>query len=458
MDSASALSPASPALQAVTRYLTVGPRSYRHPTGRIVRAIYNAARAQAFVLDEATVAALQSGRLDAVDPADREQLAALGLLSEAGTDEAAEVIDAMRSAAEESAVRRFVIMPTAYCNMGCSYCGQEHSKRVTGSGHRDAIVRRFRAAAESGRHTGMSVRWFGGEPLMGFAVLRGLSREFTRIADEHGLGYTSLIVTNGTLLDPRKARALVQDCRVTSIEVTLDGAGEGHDESRPMKSGQASFARIAGAITDILADPDLPELRFSIRTNIGRHNGGQAREFAAAVAAAGLSHPRVVFYPAPLHNWGNDVSAAALGFREMAETEMDWLRAYAAAGLATSVLPNTVRRIVCTAVTRHSEVIAPDGRIYSCTEQPLVPGHEQRHVSDVELLGSAELRPDGMFDDWHDSLDAGETGCRDCRILPVCGGQCPKLWREGTPPCPTIKINLEDRLDLFATMSGLTRV
>lgn len=42
-------------------------------------------------------------------------------------------------------------------------------------------------------------------------------------------------------------------------------------------------------------------------------------------------------------------------------------------------------------------------------------------------------------------------------MLSVCGGGCPKAWREGNPPCPPAKSNIEDRLALayLYTKNGL---
>ena len=73
-------------------------------------------------------------------------------------------------------------------------------------------------------------------------------------------------------------------------------------------------------------------------------------------------------------------------------------------------------------------------------------------------LDAVSLRPAGEFDDWYDAMAAGETGCRECAILPLCGGACPKLWREGSPPCPPLRDNVRQRLDLFALTAGYTPV
>jgi uncharacterized protein len=441
-----------------SRYLAFGESTYQHRVGRPVRAVYHTASARALLLDPSVVDVLRGeAPQERLDAATLERLAQLGLLVPAGTDEAGAVIAASRAAVRDARQRQFVVMPTAYCNMGCDYCGQEHRRGagVEPGRHREALVERAERAMAGGRYDAVHVRWFGGEPLMGYAVLRALSARFIADASRHGVAYSAKLVTNGALLDARKLRALHLDCRVTQIEVTIDGPPAQHEASRPLKSGQRSYARIVAAVAGALSDPDLTGLTFSIRTNVGVHNAGLAEEFAAGMAAAGLAHSRVSFYPAPIHSWGNDVSDVALDRAEQARVELDWYTAYVEAGLNCGLLPATTRPVVCTAVTAHSEVVAPDGRVYSCTEQPLVPGFTEQHVGTITELDPAAPRPAGAFDDWYDTIDRDRTGCGSCRLLPVCGGACPKLWGEGRPPCPPLKTNLVQRLDLFARSTGL---
>jgi uncharacterized protein len=346
------------------------------------------------------------------------------------------------------------VMPSAYCNMGCGYCGQSHEKVTVSRSHRASLVDRVDRAARSGRYDSVNVRWFGGEPLMAYAVLRDLSRSFVTSTGESGVSYSAKLVTNGSLLDARKLRTLYEQCRVTTIEVTLDGPAAAHDAGRPLKGGGGSFDRIVEVIAAALGAPGLDGLRFTIRTNVGPSNAALAEPFAVALAAAGLAHDRVTCYPAPVHPWGNDVSALAVSRRTMAAVEIDWFLAYQRHGLRFPLLPSAPRSVVCVATTRHSEVVAPDGRIFSCTEQPLVPGLGTGDLGSVDSLEAASLRPAGAFDDWYDTVAAGATPCRECVLLPVCGGACPKLWREGSPPCPSLRDNVHERLDLFALTAG----
>ncbi|GIG60098.1 radical SAM/SPASM domain-containing protein [Longispora fulva] len=427
----------------------VGRTPFRHPAGHVVRPVLQAATARVFLVDPVTADRLAGGTA-LPDDAERA-LHAAGLLVETGTDEPAAVIAGSRRAVADTRERRFVVMPTSWCNMSCAYCGQEHTRGATTPGHRDLLTARFAATVHSGRYDTVRVAWFGAEPMAGYAVIRDLSRRFTAAADAAGVRYAANMVTNGALLDARKLAALHGEGRLRSIEVTLDGPAAAHDASRPLKRGGGSFAHVVRVMAGALAAH--ADLTWRVRTNVGVGNAHLADEFAAAMAGAGLADPRVGFYPAPLHPWGNDVADVALDRARMADTELEWLAAYARHGLTTALLPTRPKKVVCVAVTPHAEVVAPDGGLYSCTEQPLVPGFADRRVATLATVADGP-RPLGEFDDWADALDADETGCRGCRILPLCGGACPKLWREGHVPCPPLKHNLAGRLDLYALSAG----
>ena len=56
---------------------------------------------------------------------------------------------------------------------------------------------------------------------------------------------------------------------------------------------------------------------------------------------------------------------------------------------------------------------------------------------------------------FNERIRQGEYPCSTCRMLPVCGGACPKSWLEGIEPCPSAKSNVEQRLLLSYALSRL---
>jgi uncharacterized protein len=178
------------------------------------------------------------------------------------------------------------------------------------------------------------------------------------------------------------------------------------------------------------------------------------------MVAAGLNHPMFEFDLHEVYAWSNDVSAIRVAKQRFAEQEPRWLRRMHEVGMITRTLvPAQLRSPICPAVTRSAEVISSSGAIFSCTEHPLVPEHEQGDVLElVEQADHDRQRPAGRYDDWHDRINRGEQNCAGCVFLPVCGGSCPKHWGEGDPPCPSYKFNIQQRLDLVAARAGLTPV
>jgi uncharacterized protein len=140
-----------------------------------------------------------------------------------------------------SGVFNFTITPTISCNMGCAYCF-EGEKPIRGkmdnatADHIVAFVKREIANPTfAPKIRGISVTWYGGEPLLGSDILDTLSGQLIAVAEAHQLSYSASIITNGVLLSPKNWEILQRN-RVTFVQTTLDGYQETHNESRPLKA------------------------------------------------------------------------------------------------------------------------------------------------------------------------------------------------------------------------------
>ncbi|WP_211363251.1 SPASM domain-containing protein [Fluviispira multicolorata] len=54
-----------------------------------------------------------------------------------------------------------------------------------------------------------------------------------------------------------------------------------------------------------------------------------------------------------------------------------------------------------------------------------------------------------VFSDFYDAGVFENFSCNTCTMLPVCGGGCPKSWKENIQACPTPKFNISQRLLLY---------
>lgn len=445
--------------EKVSRYLVISEQTFGDGDGLRTKVLYATRTAELMFVVPEVADSLGRGDLSAISPGMLAKLRQAQVVVPAAEDELAAIVDRNRAAGRDISRVQYILMPTSYCNMGCVYCGQEHVQGRLGSDHRDRIRDRVLRAARLPSTEHLQIDWFGAEPMMGYAAIKDLSADFIRVADERGLGYSSEIVTNGSLLTPRNLEVLIQECRITKFDITIDGPPEIHDQHRPLKAGGHSFWKIIKTIKKVIDDPAHAHVRFEFRTNVDIHNQDSISRYIDLMAELSFGRPNVTFLLMRVRPWSNDVSAIEMAKTDFAEQELGWLRQMHDRGLTFMRMPNLAKKVTCPAVRTSSELISGKGDIFSCTDQPLVPGLEQEtvlgHVTDVEL---EVFRPRGLYDNWNDDVEAGKSGCRECVFLPTCGGMCPKLWREGYAPCPSYKFNVQGRLGLAAERLGLRQL
>lgn len=441
----------------VSRYVVVGDRTYADPFGRRFRVLYGTRLGRVVAVDAEVAAELAAGMAPNCPPRVLDLLHENEiLLSEAG---AADELSALTARAHreqaEKDIRSFTLFPSSYCNMGCDYCGQSHEKSQVSLKHRAAIKRRVEAAFGQPDVRLVRVGWFGGEPLMGYGVMRDLSHAFVAAAKQSSASYESRLVTNGTLLTVENLVEMHTEMKIWHVEVTLDGLGEVHDAHRPLKNGHSSFQGIVDTLLAALDDPRLANLSLGLRTNVDNRNIDKIDEYVDYMAERGFGRSKVMFKFAPVHSWSNDISANDMGMIEFARREAFWLTKLVALGLNTSLLPAEPVSTVCVAASRSAEVIDPVGRIFACVEHPLVPSDASRALTVLPELADTQLRPPGPYENWATELPQADYGCKSCVLLGVCGGSCPKQWENGEAACPSFKFNLQDRLHLTAVSNGL---
>lgn len=446
-----------------SRYAVLSDRTYLDAGGNSVRLVYGTRQSKVIPVQAWACEDLLHGDHTRVTPKTIAALEDLEILVSEDLDERGElreVTNRNAAAAADTKNLHLALLPTSYCNMGCTYCGQEHVPGRLEQSHRDRIRERVTALIRAPGVVSIRIDWFGAEPLLGLPVIQDLSTDFIREAAEAGVRYFAVIVTNGSLLNRRTLHRLAA-AHITHLEITLDGPPAVHDRHRPLKTaGRGSFWTIIKAMKLVLEDPQLETMNIRVRSNVDATNYETMPEFFDLMAEHGFAHPRIRFYVAPVHSWGNDISDYEVATARFAASELEWMRQMISLGLRTDLLPGAANHVVCPAVTRAGEIISSAGSVFSCSEHPLVPAAERNEVliplKELMRHGPATLRPAGQFDDWNLRVGQGQQACSHCPLFATCGGACPKAWSEDHPPCPSYKFNLQGRLDLIAERNGFT--
>ena len=135
----------------------------------------------------------------------------------------------------------FLIDITKACNLNCSYCFRT-SKCDSMKMTPEQIDKITDALIENGKNRPLSIQIWGGEPLLGFPLIRRMRQRFT----DCGMHPQISIETNGTLIDRRTARLLKKfDIKVG---ISIDGNRTVHDMQRPYMDGRSSLVDVERGI------------------------------------------------------------------------------------------------------------------------------------------------------------------------------------------------------------------
>jgi uncharacterized protein len=329
----------------------------------------------------------------------------------------------------------FVICPTGRCNFRCVYCYESEqmraSSKVLGV---DEVDRIFDEAIPAIRDLlpprDAIVELFGGEPLQP-QTQEVVRRVFERA---RSAGYRVTIVTNGYYV--RMFKALLSEFaeQVQSVQVTIDGPAEIHDQRRMLASGKGTFAEVAAGIDVLL------ELGIGVRAriNLDAQNLPYLSAIADCIVEKGW-HGRENFLadvaPVTDHQGRQDIPNF-LPEDELVEkllpaldaqprlSEVIGFRTFRVLNHLVSVLEG--RKAFGTfCATSYCEtnrgevfVFGQDGYIYACSE---CLGDPEMAIG--RFLPTLELDRSKLFS-WSARSFFDLEKCGDCEVAGFCGGGC----------------------------------
>lgn len=145
------------------------------------------------------------------------------------------------SGKKASSPTRITLNLVQSCNLACSYCyasaGTYHHSGVMSADVAERAVDWLVRSSESKR---LHITFFGGEPLLGFDVLKHTIAYCHRLESlDNELAFSFAITTNGTLLDKSTVDYLLDEG--VAVTVSIDGNELAHDSNRRFPSGEGSF-------------------------------------------------------------------------------------------------------------------------------------------------------------------------------------------------------------------------
>lgn len=333
------------------------------------------------------------------------------------------------------AVRYLVLWPTAACNLGCQYCYRRD--RAGGRMSTEVADAALDLVAQGVRRTGRPahVQLAGGEPTLVPALVEHVAR---RVAGLDGV--TCGIQTNATTMDDDMV-AMLRTLGV-GVGVSVDGPPRVQEDARGQAAatfrGLLALARadVPVRVTTVLSALNVDHLDDLVLTLAGLPN--VAGFGLDPLVGLGDAEGREDLVPAPERVVAgitaahrrlaqvNATRARPLRWREL-ETVRAALRRPTTRDTGVSpdgrsLLPLAVPgRPYCHAAVGESLAVAPDGRVYPCSQ---AVGDPASHAGTIDAVDWERLR----------SRFSGQvlTGpCHTCSLAGRCPGDCPSRVEAG---------------------------
>lgn len=343
-----------------------------------------------------------------------------------------------------------VIQPSADCQMGCFYCGQNHERKNISDTTIDKITDAIENKIKNGNFDNLYIGWFGAEPLIGLTQMKSITSKLLLICEKYSLSYNSKVVTNGLKLTLNVFEELNKNLGVNHIEFTIDGVDEYHNTRRNLKNNtKGTFLKIIKNVKGILNVNS--DCKISIRCNVDRNNEMSVIPLIDLLDTEGILN-KVHFYTAKIHEWGEKSNKEHLVEFNYEESEIKWLKHLISKKYLPSLLPMR-KHNVCLATNSTSNVYDTYGNVFKCTEIPYTTNYEKSKYF-IGKIDTFSRKDEITFrDDWIEKIKNNESFCYNCNFYPVCGGACPKSWEENNIPCPSFKFNMKEKLEIYYSLN-----
>lgn len=181
-------------------------------------------------------------------------------------DEEKEIIQLKNDFKNNNGILAITILTTTLCNLRCVYCFESIRHITMDEKVIQQTIKFLREYLVSNNYRGLSITWFGGEPLFYKNIIKEVYTKIVDLVDSLDIELFNGIITNGTLLDEDTFSIIKNMRNLNFVQVTIDGCKETHDARRPL-IGQSSFDLIINNVSRYIDC-----LPFQLRVNIDQTN------------------------------------------------------------------------------------------------------------------------------------------------------------------------------------------
>lgn len=320
-----------------------------------------------------------------------------------------------------------VVMPTLDCNFSCKYCYETHKDVYMSPEVKRGVINWASKISKVARR--LSISWFGGEPMLDFALIEEINSNIKKICTDNKCFFMSDITTNGSLFTD-EILSKIDGLNIFNFQITIDGPPEFHNTYRPFNDGTESFDLVFNNVFRVL---NHTRAKVALRINIDMDNYQEIPRFLDMIPKE-YRTPRlmIVFkdiFSDPAGNLGIEEKVNAKRIKSF-----DYIKDlyfYAMEQGFNVFLPALrIQDHHCESGSKNHFIIHPTGDLYKCTV-----AYETGNRAGL-LKEDGTIQIDSLETmKWLSYIPGDDQRCAECKFLPRCQGGCRYNRIMGKNPC-----------------------
>ncbi len=329
------------------------------------------------------------------------------MIIEDNVDEIQMIREQLAKTNNVSNIFELTVIPTLACNFSCWYCYENHDNkdRIT-KAEIDSIIKMLqRKTQNSPLITNLRIQFFGGEPLLCY---NSVMVPLLRLANGYlsDVKITVGITTNGYFLTEEKIIFLKQ-YGLKTVQITIDGNKERHNNIRFSYQGEDSYARIIHNIKLCIKHG----VYVVVRINISEDTNLDVERLLLDFKELRNNSEFINF---SIHKvWQSSDNVYEI-IEEIVKAIRD--NGYNCSSYFTH--PSSIWE-TCYADKPNHIVINPKGEIFKCTARNFCPNQIEGYLQEDGLIKWTPLHEKRKSITPIDSQE-----CLACSIFPICIGGC----------------------------------
>ncbi|MDZ7743785.1 MAG: SPASM domain-containing protein [Bacteroidota bacterium] len=342
-----------------------------------------------------------------------------------------EVLRVFRKSLKQPYVKTAFFLLTDKCNFACKYCylEKEVEKRGKVPGHmseetaRQAVefFARLTRLDSARFHEEKQIIFYGGEPLMNFAVLETILAEIKKLQHKQLLTKNLKLnmISNGSLITAGIARKMKESG--IGLSISIDGDETATNSSRCYASGKPVYEDIRKGM-DICKQENFPFGLSVTLTESSLNNTEKTSNiiFDTGAVSLGLN---------PILQTSDDIELPADYAERAADFIIESYQKYRKQGIsedrmmrkAHAFKHSTVYPFDCHAAGGNQIIVTPEGKVGICQGLMYAGKYDVTDVYDDSFVPTQNE----IYLEWSKRSPLNMDECKDCLALGICGGGCP---------------------------------